>query len=168
MSESPGVIAYIALGSNLDDPPRQIRSAVAALRELPQSRLNACSSLYRSRPLGPSDQPEYVNAVAALQTALAPEQLLEQLQCIELQHGRVRTAQRWGPRTLDLDIVLYGAQQIDTPRLTVPHYAMAERHFVLYPLQEIADPRLVIPGRGALAELVAACNDQGLELLTTC
>jgi len=166
------VTAYIALGSNLQDPPQQIRQAVAALRELPQSQFIRCSSLYRSRPLGVMDQPDYANAVVELQTAMLPEPLLDLLQAIEHHHGRVREAQHWGPRTLDLDIVLYGAQQINTPRLTVPHYAVAERSFVLYPLQEIATPQLVIPGQGLLTDLVAAYaehgTDHGLELLSTC
>ncbi|MDZ7902145.1 MAG: 2-amino-4-hydroxy-6-hydroxymethyldihydropteridine diphosphokinase [Rheinheimera sp.] len=114
--------------------------------------------------MGPQDQPDYVNAVAALHTKLSAEQLLDQLQQIELSHGRVRKAERWGPRTLDLDILLFGDMVIETPRLTVPHYGMAVREFVLYPLAEIA-PDLQIPKLGSLAALLAQVPINGLSLL---
>ena len=155
---------YIGLGSNLADPVGQLRGALAALGELPGTRLAAVSSLYASDPLGPPDQPRYVNAVAALDTDLAPLELLDALQAIELAQGRVRKDERWGPRTLDLDILLFGQHQLDEPRLQVPHYHMHARAFVLYPLAEIA-PDLRLPDGRALNELLAACPYTGLERL---
>ncbi|QLC73752.1 2-amino-4-hydroxy-6-hydroxymethyldihydropteridine diphosphokinase [Pseudomonas sp. LPB0260] len=155
---------YIGLGSNLAEPLQQLHGALAALAELPQSQLSATSSFYASDPLGPADQPRYVNAVAALDTALAPLALLDALQAIELNQGRTRKAERWGPRTLDLDILLFGQRRLDEPRLTVPHYHMHARPFVLYPLAELA-PDLVLPDGRALQQLLDACPFQGLERL---
>lgn len=155
---------YIGLGSNLDTPRQQLHSALEALARLPQSRLAGQSSLYASDPLGPADQPRYVNAVAALDTELQPWQLLDALQRIEQEQGRVRKAERWGPRTLDLDILLFGERRIDDERLTVPHYHMHARPFVLYPLAELA-PTLVLPDGRPLSELLAACPFTGLERL---
>jgi 2-amino-4-hydroxy-6-hydroxymethyldihydropteridine diphosphokinase len=155
---------YIGLGSNLATPLEQLRSALAALAALPQTRLTAQSSFYASDPLGPADQPRYVNAVAALDTELSPLALLDALQAIELEQGRTRKAERWGPRTLDLDILLFGARQLNEPRLTVPHYHMHARAFVLYPLAEIA-PELRLPDGRPLSELLAACPFVGLERL---
>jgi 2-amino-4-hydroxy-6-hydroxymethyldihydropteridine diphosphokinase len=155
---------YIGLGSNLADPLAQLRSALAALAALPQTSLAAQSSFYASDPLGPADQPRYVNAVAALDTELAPLELLDALQRIELEQGRMRKAERWGPRTLDLDILLFGERQLDEPRLSVPHYHMHARAFVLYPLAEIA-PQLYLPDGRALSALLAACPFAGLERL---
>lgn len=155
---------YIGLGSNLATPLLQLRSALSALSVLPQSRLIAQSSFYASDPLGPADQPRYVNAVAALDTGLSPLALLDALQTIELEQGRTRKAERWGPRTLDLDILLFGDLQLDEPRLTVPHYHMHARAFVLYPLAEIA-PHLQLPDGRPLSELLAACPFLGLERL---
>lgn len=155
---------YIGLGSNLDTPRQQLHSALEALACLPQSRLAGQSSLYASDPLGPADQPRYVNAVAALDTELQPWQLLDALQRIEQEQGRVRKAERWGPRTLDLDILLFGERRIDDERLTVPHYHMHDRPFVLYPLAELA-PTLVLPDGRPLSELLAACPFTGLERL---
>ncbi len=152
---------YIGLGSNLADPLTQLRSALAALAALPQTSLAAQSSFYASDPLGPADQPRYVNAVAALDTELAPLELLDALQRIELEQGRLRKAERWGPRTLDLDILLFGDRQLAEPRLTVPHYHMHARAFVLYPLAEIA-PQLYLPDGRALSALLAACPFAGL------
>lgn len=157
------VRAYIGLGSNLDDPAGQLCQAVTALARLPGTRLAACSRFYRSAPLGPQDQPDYVNAVAALDTELAPDVLLDALQVIETAQGRVRL-RRWGPRTLDLDILLYGDSVLATPRLSVPHPGLAERGFVLYPLAELA-PDLMLPDGRALAELLAKCDSAGLEPL---
>ena len=131
---------------------------------LPHTHLAAQSSLYASDPLGPPDQPRYVNAVAALDTDLSPLALLDALQTIELEQGRTRKAERWGPRTLDLDILLFGERQLDEPRLTVPHYHMHARAFVLYPLAEIA-PALHLPDGRALSELLSACPFVGLERL---
>ncbi|MWV11663.1 2-amino-4-hydroxy-6-hydroxymethyldihydropteridine diphosphokinase [Pseudomonas sp. R-28-1W-6] len=155
---------YIGLGSNLAEPRQQLRASLAALAALPDSRLTAVSSLYASDPLGPPDQPRYVNAVAALDTALTPLQLLDALQAIELEQGRVRKEQRWGPRTLDLDILLFGQRTLDEPRLSVPHYHMHARAFVLYPLAEIAADLLLPDGR-TLHSLLAACPYVGLERL---
>ena len=137
-------IAYIAIGSNLASPLEQVNAAVKALSEIPQSKILAVSSFYRTPPLGPQDQPDYINAAVALETSLAPEALLNHTQRIELQQGRVRKAERWGPRTLDLDIMLFGNEVINTERLTVPHYDMKNRGFMLWPLFEIA-PELVFP-----------------------
>ncbi|MCO7986588.1 2-amino-4-hydroxy-6-hydroxymethyldihydropteridine diphosphokinase [Escherichia fergusonii] len=137
-------IAYIAIGSNLASPLEQVNAAVKALSEIPQSKILAVSSFYRTPPLGPQDQPDYLNAAVTLETSLAPEELLNHTQRIELQQGRVRKAERWGPRTLDLDIMLFGNEVINTERLTVPHYDMKNRGFMLWPLFEIA-PELVFP-----------------------
>lgn len=163
---SPPTIAYIGLGSNQQYPVEQLQRALTALAALPHSRLLRRSSLYRSTPLGPAGQPDYINAVAALKTSLDPHQLLAQLQQIEQAQGRVRTGERWGPRTLDLDLLLYGEQQINEPQLTVPHPGLPARNFVLYPLQEIA-PQLVIPGHGALSRLIKNLPMEGLECLET-
>jgi 2-amino-4-hydroxy-6-hydroxymethyldihydropteridine diphosphokinase len=134
------------------------------LMGLPGSTLCRYSSLYRSPPMGPQDQPDYINAVAELETGLSAAELLSLLQAIEDQQGRVRGAARWGPRTLDLDILIYGQAQIKAPKLTVPHPGIAERPFVLYPLAEIA-PDLEIPGCGALQKLLDRCPPKGLERL---
>ncbi|MCH5362433.1 2-amino-4-hydroxy-6-hydroxymethyldihydropteridine diphosphokinase [Escherichia fergusonii] len=137
-------IAYIAIGSNLASPLEQVNAAIKALSEIPQSKILAVSSFYRTPPLGPQDQPDYLNAAVALETSLAPEELLNHTQRIELQQGRVRKAERWGPRTLDLDIMLFGNEVINTERLTIPHYDMKNRGFMLWPLFEIS-PELVFP-----------------------
>ncbi|MCU1718786.1 2-amino-4-hydroxy-6-hydroxymethyldihydropteridine diphosphokinase [Pseudomonas sp. 5P_3.1_Bac2] len=157
---------YIGLGSNLASPAQQLRSALAAMAGLPHTQLVAQSSLYASDPLGPPDQPRYVNAVAALDTELTPLALLDALQRIELEQGRVRKDERWGPRTLDLDILLFADRQIDEPRLQVPHYHMHARAFVLYPLAEIA-AELVLPDGRPLSQLLAQCPYVGLERLAT-
>jgi 2-amino-4-hydroxy-6-hydroxymethyldihydropteridine diphosphokinase len=156
---------YIGLGSNLAEPRAQLESALAALDALPQSQLAARSSFYGSDPLGPADQPRYVNAVVALDTSLEPLALLDALQSIEQQQGRVRKDERWGPRTLDLDILLFGNRRIDEPRLTVPHYHMHARAFVLYPLAEIASSDLPLPEGGTLQALLDQCPFVGLERL---
>jgi 2-amino-4-hydroxy-6-hydroxymethyldihydropteridine diphosphokinase len=163
-SERPA-IAYIGLGGNLADTRALLASARAAIAALEGVRETAFSSFYRSAPMGPSDQPDYVNAVMAIETTLLPHDLLKALQQIELSHGRVRTGLRWGPRTLDLDILLYADRQIHDETLTVPHIGISEREFVLYPLAEIAPPDLDIPGQGLLADLLAACPLRGLEKL---
>ena len=137
-------LAYIALGSNLASPLEQVNAAVQAIGEIPDSHVVAVSSFYRTPPLGPQDQPDYLNAAVALETALAPEVLLSHTQRIELQQGRVRKAERWGPRTLDLDIMLFGQEIIHTDTLTVPHYDMHNRGFMLWPLYETA-PSLHFP-----------------------
>ncbi|HEY0719807.1 MAG TPA: 2-amino-4-hydroxy-6-hydroxymethyldihydropteridine diphosphokinase [Gammaproteobacteria bacterium] len=146
------VRAYIGLGSNLDDPLSQVKSALAELAYLPRSRLHAASPLYRTPPLGPAGQPDYINAVAALDTELAPLALLDELQRIEQHHGRVRGPLRWGPRTLDLDLLLYGDAVISSERLTVPHPGLRERPFVIFPLRAIA-PALILADGTSLASL---------------
>jgi len=160
MSAAPQTV-YVGLGSNLDNPKQQLLRAFNELGELPHTELVARSSLYRSHPLGPADQPDYINAVACLRTSLEPLELLDALQAIEQAHRRVRV-QHWGPRTLDLDILLYGERQIDQPRLQVPHPHMFERSFVLQPLSEIAAD-LRVAGHGPLSDLLAACEQLGLE-----
>lgn len=158
------VRCFIGLGSNLAAPRKQLGEAVSALGKIPCTQLQAVSSLYSSPPLGPSDQPDYLNAVAMLDTALEAEALLDHLQHIEQAQGRVRKAERWGPRSLDLDILLFGNQVITTPRLTVPHYDMHRRAFVLYPLAELA-PELQMPDGTLLGELLDRCPRSGLQRL---
>ena len=148
--------AYIGLGSNLEEPIRQLRHALLAIAELPSSHLVQVSSAYRSPAVGPGEQPDYLNAVAQLRTSLDPDALLQQLQHIELAQGRVRTV-RWGPRTLDLDILLYGDLRLATPTLTIPHPGLVQRNFVLYPLLEICGPNLVLPDGADLGTLTARC-----------
>jgi 2-amino-4-hydroxy-6-hydroxymethyldihydropteridine diphosphokinase len=162
------VTAYIGLGSNLQQPIEQVNRALQQLMKIPHTSLLAASPLYRSVPLGPADQPDYINAVAALATRLSALELLDTLQVIEQHQGRVREGERWGPRTLDLDLLLYGDLQIQTERLTVPHPGLGERNFVLYPLYDIAGEDLLIPGLDTLGHLLQACPRQGLELLETC
>ena len=157
---------YIGLGSNLDEPQQQVTVAIEQLQDIPHTEPRQISSLYRSRPMGPQDQPDYVNAVAMLKTSLDALALLDALQAIEASHDRKRDGQRWGPRTLDLDILLYGDEIINLPRLNVPHPGLHERAFVLYPLYEIK-PDLVIPTRGKLSDLLADCPSEGLEKITT-
>ncbi|WP_326470130.1 2-amino-4-hydroxy-6-hydroxymethyldihydropteridine diphosphokinase [Enterobacter wuhouensis] len=152
-------LAYIALGSNLASPLEQVNAAVQALGAIPQSRIVAASSFYRTPPLGPQDQPDYLNATVVLETALDAEALLDNTQRIELQQGRVRKAERWGPRTLDLDIMLFGNEVINTDRLTVPHYDMKNRGFMLWPLFEVA-PDLIFPDGSSLKSVL---DDLGAE-----
>lgn len=163
-ASSPEILCYIGLGSNLADPVQQIAHARSAIKHLPGVTEQAFSSLYRSKPMGPQDQPDYVNAVMAIATRLPPMELLRALQTIETQQGRVRRGERWGARTLDLDILLYGDQRIATTDLVVPHCGIAERAFVLYPLHEIA-PALTIPGLGPVSALCECCSAEGLQLL---
>ena len=150
-------LAYIAIGSNLASPLEQVNAAVQALGDIPQSRVVALSSFYRTPPLGPQDQPDYLNAAIALETALSADALLDNTQRIELQQGRVRKEERWGPRTLDLDIMLFGDAVINTERLTVPHYDMKRRGFMLWPLFEIA-PDMIFPDGESLSALLAQLN----------
>lgn len=153
---------YLALGSNLADPLHQVQSALNALAALPDTTLVATSSLYRTPPYGPPDQPDFLNAAVALDTALAAETLLDHTQRIELEQGRVRKAHRWGPRTLDLDIMLFGEQTLSTPRLTVPHYDMHNRPFMLLPLLEIA-PDLTLPNGTRIADLLATLDSSSIR-----
>jgi 2-amino-4-hydroxy-6-hydroxymethyldihydropteridine diphosphokinase len=157
------VTAFVALGSNLSEPAAQIRSALRALGGLPQTRLVRGSSLYRNPPAGGLDQPEYVNAVARLETGIAPRALLDRLLEIERGHGRVRDYPN-APRTLDLDLVLYGEEVVNEPGLIVPHPRMLGRAFVLVPLAEIA-PDARIPGHGRVADLAAKIDGAGMVKL---
>lgn len=147
-------LAYIALGSNLASPLTQVTAAIEALGAIPDSRIVAVSGFYRTPPLGPQDQPDYLNAAVALETTLTADALLDHTQRIELDQGRVRKEERWGPRTLDLDMMLFGDETIATPRLTVPHYDMKNRGFMLWPLFEIA-PELRFPDGETLASVLA-------------
>ncbi len=156
-------LAYVALGANLGDPAATVRAAFAALSNLPDSRLLRTSSLYRTAPVGLADQPEFINAAVALETRLAPEALLDTLFDIEARFGRIR-AERNGPRTLDLDLLLYDDQTLGLPRLTLPHPRLHLRAFVLYPLAEIA-PSLNIPGRSPVAAWLPAVANQGIVRL---
>lgn len=176
------VVAYIGLGSNLELPQQQIESALGELHDLPKSRCLAQSSRYRSAPMvstgmvstgmvskkgGPQDQPDYINAVVALETELEPQVLLQALQTLENAHGRVRT-EHWGPRTLDLDLLLYGDQVMDSDQLTIPHPGLYERNFVLYPLAELSANyglEVPIPGKHSLRDLLMNCEPDGLEKL---
>jgi len=167
------VEVWIGLGSNLDSPERQLELALAVLQQLALGDSLRCSSFYLSKALLADTvnernglQPDFVNAVVSMRTTLAPHDLLQQLQAIETLQGRVRdeTTLRWSPRTLDLDILLYGEEQIDTPTLTVPHRGIRSREFVLYPMYELA-PTLIIPQFGGLARLVKCCPMRGMKLL---
>ena len=141
---STPTLAYIGLGSNLSEPIKQVQAAINAIPHISHSSVVKVSSLYLSKPMGPQDQDDYINAVLALETSLSAIELLDALQAIENEAGRVRKDNRWGARILDLDILLYGNETINNPRLTIPHYGMKEREFVLQPLAEIA-PDLVLP-----------------------
>ena len=152
-SSSPEVTVYVGLGSNLENPIQQVQTALLALDNIPKTKLIDQSSLYKTKPMGPKDQPDYINSVAKLSTKLSALILLDQFQRIENSQGRVRKSEQWGPRTLDLDLLLYANQVISTSRLTVPHYAMKERLFVLLPLIEIA-PTLKLPDNSLISNLV--------------
>lgn len=165
MSHPQPAVAYIGLGANLDDPVRQVRTALDELGRLPGTRLEAVSPLYRTAPVGPPGQPDYVNAVARLSTGLPPRELLAALQGIERVHGRERNGTRWGPRPLDLDILLYDDCQIDEPGLKIPHPEIASRAFVLVPLADVAPPELSIPGQVAFQDLLVRCARDGVTPL---
>lgn len=156
-------IAYIGLGSNLDNPVAQVTTALEQLAPACDGELLSHSALYRSPPMGPPDQPDYINAVASVSSLLTPHQLLERMLELEQQHGRQRRV-RWGPRTLDLDLLLVGERILQDDRLILPHPALHERAFVLYPLAEIA-PDLQLPGLGSLRGLLSRCALNGLERL---
>lgn len=157
--------AFLGLGSNLADPAAQVSAALGELATLEATQLIKCSSLYASRPMGPQDQPPYVNAAVWIRTELPALTLLSECQRIEQLHGRRRKANRWGPRTLDIDILLYGQQTIDSAKLVVPHYGLTQREFVLYPLNEIA-PDLVLPCGTTLRSLLSECPLNGLSKLS--
>lgn len=157
------VQVYVALGANLAEPVQQLDVAVTALKTLALNNTLTVSAYYRSKPMGDVIQPDYVNAVAGFQTELLPIELLDALQDIERQQGRLRL-ERWGPRTLDLDLLLYGAQHINQPRLCVPHYGMKQRSFVLVPLADIA-PTLTLPCNTSLESLISVTMRDELQKL---
>lgn len=150
-------LAYVGLGSNVGDPVEQVNLAIERLDHIVGTSVIACSSLYRSAPFGPVRQPDYINAVVSLRTQLAARALFSNFQEIERLQGRTRGV-RWGPRTLDLDFLVFGDLEIDDPDLTLPHPGIALRNFVLLPLREIA-PKLVIPGLGSVADIVFDENE---------
>jgi 2-amino-4-hydroxy-6-hydroxymethyldihydropteridine diphosphokinase len=156
--------AYVALGSNLSDPRRQVENAFQALAAMPDARLIARSSLWRSAPLGPSDQPEFVNAVAGLVTTLAPRDFLASLQAIERRLGKTEPAVRWGPRVIDLDLVAFADVRAEEDGLTLPHPGLHQRNFVLYPLSEIA-AELFVPGLARVCRLRERVAPAGIERL---
>ena len=155
------ITVYIGLGSNLDDPEAHIDTAIDDLSGIPQTKLVDKSSLYKSHPLGSQDQPDFINSVAKLETVLPANILLEQLQKIEHKHGRQREI-KWGPRTLDLDMLLYGDMKISESNLVIPHPHIASRHFVLCPLMEI-DPDVEIPEQGNASDLFAKLGVDATE-----
>lgn len=148
------VRSYIGLGGNQGDSMTLFLSAIRALGTLPQTCVVGVSPLYKTPPMGPADQAEYHNAVVMLETELQPLELLDGLQAIEQEHGRVRKDERWGPRTLDLDILLYGEQTLHEARLQVPHYGLAQRIFVVQPLVDLMGENALIPGQGRLGDLL--------------
>jgi len=157
------VRAFVALGSNLEDPVAQVQAGARALESLPDTRLYSCSSLYRTAPVGYADQPDFINAVCSIETGLSASDLMRSLLAIEQSRGRARVMQG-GPRTLDLDLLLYGEMECAEASLMLPHPRLHERAFVLYPLAEIA-PGLVVPGRGRIEELLRDCAGQVIERL---
>jgi len=156
-------IAYIGLGSNMESPIRHITTAIKSLGEIPSTRIINASSLYKSKPIGPQNQDDYINAVVQIETELEPTELLNSLQAIENEHGRVRT-KHWGSRTLDLDILMFGHEIIQNIRLTVPHPEIANRSFVLVPLAEI-NSTCAIPKKGLVSDLLLRVDKRGLEIL---
>jgi len=157
------VKVYIGLGSNLNDPESQLKKAIISLEMVPSTTVVRTSSFYKSKPVGPQDQPDYINAVVELDTELSAQVLMDYLQGIENEQGRVRE-QKWGPRTLDLDILLYGDEIIQGDHLEIPHVEMHKRGFVLVPLDEIS-PDCVIPGVGSVQTLLQQVNTDDLMVL---
>ena len=160
----PMINVFVGLGSNLDGPLLQLKKAIEGLKSITDTELLEVSNFYLSAPMGPQDQPDYINAVAKLSTSLPAEKMLDELQEIENNHGRTRT-QRWGARTLDLDILLYGNDVINTERLIVPHNGLSERNFVLYPLKDLVDDSFEMPKLGAINDLLATCPMTGITRL---
>ncbi|PCJ93732.1 MAG: 2-amino-4-hydroxy-6-hydroxymethyldihydropteridine diphosphokinase [Porticoccaceae bacterium] len=156
---------YIALGSNLDNPQQQVKTAITELGNLANTKVTAISHWYRSSPMGPQNQSDYVNGVAKLCTGLNPQQLLSALQDIENRHNRERL-EHWGPRTLDLDLLLYGSDVIDQQNLKVPHPGMTTRNFVLIPLADI-DPQLILPNGINLKTLLENCSSEGIVRISS-
>jgi 2-amino-4-hydroxy-6-hydroxymethyldihydropteridine diphosphokinase len=164
MSRTRRAHAYVGLGANLADPRRKVEAALTAIATLPHTRLVRHSSLYRSAPWGVADQPEFVNAAAQIETALSPPELMQALLGIERDFGRERSGDRWGPRVIDLDLLVYADRVIDEPGLHVPHPHLHERAFVLVPLAEIA-PGLEVPGKGPVSGLLAQIDASACRLL---
>lgn len=164
MSTQRWLPAYVGLGSNLDEPPAQIARAYEALAQMTDTRLVLRSQRYRTKPFGPIAQPDFVNATAGLLTRLPARELLAALHATETRLGRVRPAARWGPRRIDLDLLVYGTARIDEPGLSVPHPGLAERAFVLAPLADIA-PDLRVPGLGLVRDLLAAIDASQIAVL---
>ena len=162
-ARAAAVEAFVGLGANLENPLQQVRRAISELGAIEHTRMLAASFLYRSVPVGYADQPDFINAVAKLQTALSPRELLDALHVIENRHGRRRSI-RNAPRTLDLDLLLYGILVVDEDGLTLPHPRMHERAFVLLPLAEIA-PEALLPGRASVLQLLAQVDRSGVEKL---
>ncbi|MFT6209327.1 MAG: 2-amino-4-hydroxy-6-hydroxymethyldihydropteridine diphosphokinase [Colwellia sp.] len=156
-------LVYVGLGSNLSDPQKQIELSVASLAKIKNTTLDGVSSLYFSRPMGPQDQPDYMNAVASLRTDLNPLDLLNELQAIENNAGRVRKDNRWGARILDLDMLLFDNETINHERLNVPHYGLELREFVLLPLAELS-PKLTLPNGKPVLALSQAIATNGLKI----
>ena len=164
MTRVDEAVAYIGLGSNLDEPARQVARAIDAIAAIPSTRLLRASRFYLTAPWGRADQPAFVNAAVAIATRLSPRALLDALLAIERAHGRHRDGARWGPRTLDLDILLYGDLRIDEPGLAIPHPHLAERAFALLPLADL-DADLDVPGQGRVRDLLARVDARGCAAL---
>lgn len=154
--------AYIALGSNIDSPLEQVQRALERLSQLPSTQLIAHSGMYRSAPFGPVEQPEFINAVAGVLTQLRPHELLRALKQLEQSLGRQQPVVRWGPRCIDLDLLVYAQAQLASEELTIPHPGITERNFVLYPLLDLA-PDLLVPGKGIVRTLAACVSVEGLQ-----
>lgn len=155
-------LVYVALGSNLGDREQHLQRALVEIAGLPGVADVRSSSVYETDPMGPQNQPDYLNAVCTFQYAGTPQALLSELQAIEASHGRVKTTERWTARPLDLDILLFGEQRINEPDLQVPHVGIGERSFVLWPLREL-NPNLLVPGKGSVADLCRHCQRFGIK-----
>lgn len=160
--EERWIPAYVGLGSNLDDPHAQVKQGFDALQSLPETRLVARSALWESPPMGPIEQPDFVNAVAGVLTRLSPQAMLVELKLLEEKLGRERPIARWGPRRIDFDLLVLGSSVIDDPELVLPHSGIAERPFVLLPLAEIA-PDLQVPGIGKVRQLLEQLDTSGMR-----
>lgn len=154
-------VVYIGLGANLNEPEKTIHLAIDALSELPDCQFFGVSKIYRSAPMGPADQPDYINCVVALETSLTAATLFDHTCTIEQQHGRTRDGEHWGPRTLDLDILLFGDHAFSNDVLTIPHYGLKQREFVIYPLLDIS-PNLVLPCGTEVVELTKHISINGM------
>lgn len=158
-------LVHVALGSNLGDRIEHIRAGSREIEALPRLRDLRLSSIYETQPMGPQDQPDYLNAVCSFRYGNSAHVLLSSLQHIERLHGRVSTTARWTARPLDLDIVLFGDKQVDEPDLVIPHIGLAERSFVLWPLLEL-DAEIEVPGLGPAKSLLSGCQQFGISVHT--